>query len=135
MKGILSLTLMGSLVLTGSVQAVARGPAKNEATQVEKIKAKVAKLGTGEKAKAEVKLKTGEKIQGYVRASSDSDFTLTNKKTGQTRTIAYAEVAEVKKPGLSTGVKLAIGVGIAAAVLAVVVIHARNHLFDDFHPF
>jgi hypothetical protein len=53
------------------------------------------------------------------------------RKTGTTTTVAYADVVEVKKPGLSTGAKIgiaaAIGVGVLA-VLAAVVVHSLNNL-------
>jgi hypothetical protein len=41
-----------------------------------------------------------------------------------------------KSNNLSKGKKIAIGVGIAAVVVvAVVALHIRRHLFDDFRPF
>jgi hypothetical protein len=38
-----------------------------------------------------------------------------------------------KSGGLSTGAKIAIGLGIGVGVLAIVVIYAKNHLFDNFN--
>jgi hypothetical protein len=46
-------------------------------------------------------------------------MTFTDRKSGTTTTVAYADVVEVKKPGLSTGAKIAIAVGIGVGVLAV----------------
>ena len=151
MKKLLSVTLIAALVVVAtSVSAYARTPAKDPAPktegvkatdfkvapkkdpvpQAEKVKAKVAKLGTGEKAKAKVKLHSGEKLKGYISSAGENDFTVTDKKTGQSKTIAYSDVDEIKKPGLSQGTKIALIVVVAvvatAAILAIVVVHGLN---------
>ena len=137
MKRHLTIILIGSLVfLVSGGQTLARTSSRNKTPTVEEIKSKIAKLGAGKKAKAQIKLRTGEKIKGNVTSAGDDSFAFTERDSKQTKTIAYADVVEVKKAGsLSTGAKIAIGLGIGVAVLAVVVIHAKNHLFDDFHPF
>ena len=108
---------------------------KDPVPQAEKIKMKVAKMDTGEKAKAKVKMRSGEKLKGYISSAGENDFVLTDKKTGQSKTIAYSDVDEIKKPGLSQGMKIAIIVGIAvvatAAILAAVVVHGLNNLDID----
>jgi len=108
---------------------------KDPVPQAEKIKMKVAKMGTGEKAKAKIKLRSGEKLKGYISSAGENDFTLTDKKTGQSKTIAYSDVDEIKKPGLSQGMKIAIIIGIAvvatAAILAIIVVHSLNNLDID----
>ncbi len=137
MKKHLTILLIGSLVfLASGGQTLGRSSGKDKVPTVEQIKAKIAKLGTGKKAKAQIKLRTGEKIKGFVSSAGDDSFAFTERDSKQTKTIAYADVVEVKKSGgLSTGAKIAIGLGIGVAVLAIVVIHAKNHLFDNFHPF
>lgn len=106
---------------------------KDSVSQDEKIKARVMKRGTGEKAKVKIKLRSGEKLKGYISTAGENDFTVTNKKSGQSRTIAYSDVDEISKPGLSKGTKIAIFVGIgvvaAAAILAILVVHSLNN-FD-----
>ena len=113
----------------------AKPAAKDPVPQAEKIKMKVAKMGTGEKAKAKIKLRSGEKLKGYISSAGENDFVLTDKKSGKTTTIAYADVDEVKKPGLSQGTKIALIVVVAvvatAAILAAVVVHGLNHLDLD----
>jgi hypothetical protein len=85
----------------------------------EKVKASVAKRGTGPKAKVTVKLKDKTKLKGYISNASGDSFTLSDSKTGQVRTLAYSDVAEVKKQGgLSLGAKIGIGVGAGVGVLA-----------------
>jgi hypothetical protein len=137
MKKPLTIILIGLLVfLASGGQTLARSFGKDKALTVEQIKAKIAKLGIGKKAKAQIKLRTGEKIKGFVSSAGDDSFAFTEHDSKQTKTIAYADVVEVKKSGgLSTGAKIAIGLGIGVVVLAFVVIHAKNHLFDNFHPF
>jgi flagellar basal body-associated protein FliL len=157
MKKLLSVSLIASIVmLATSFSSYARTAPKDSAPktetvkkanlnaapapkdpvpQVEKIKMKVAKMGTGEKAKAKVKLRSGEKLKGYISSAGENDFVLTDKKSGKTTTIAYADVDEVRKPGLSQGTKIALIVVVAvvatAAILAIAVVHSLNHL--DIH--
>ena len=108
---------------------------KDPVPQAEKIKMKVAKMGTGEKAKAKIKLRSGEKLKGYISIAGENDFVLTDKKSGKATTIAYADVDEIGKPGLSQGTKIALIVVVAvvatAAILAAVVVHGLHNL--DFH--
>jgi hypothetical protein len=94
----------------------------------EKVKATVAKRGTGPKAKVNVKLKDNTKLKGYITKSEGDSFTLAESETGQLRTLAYGDVAEVKKPGgLSWAAKIGIGVGITVGVLAIVYGAACKH--------
>ena len=135
MRKLLSIVLIGLLVfLASGGRALAQSSGKDEVKALEKIKAKIAKLGVGEKARAQIKLRNGLKIKGYVSSAALNDFALTERKSGTTTTVAYADVVEVRKPGLSTGAKIAIAVGIGVGVLAVlaaVVVHGLNHLDLD----
>ena len=122
----LSIILIVSLIsLATGIQASARGSGKDALPQVEKIKAKIAKLGTGEKAKVRIKLRSGERLKGYISSAGENDFAITDKKSGQTKTVLYADVIEARKPGLSKGTKIAIvvviGVVATAAILALVI--------------
>ncbi|MDQ5846081.1 MAG: hypothetical protein M3539_12400 [Acidobacteriota bacterium] len=78
-----------------------------------------------------VKLNDGAKLKGYISAAGEDSFTLTDSKTGQTRTLAYSDVAQVKKPGgFSLAAKIGIGLGIAVGVLAILYgISCRNDPF------
>ena len=91
-------------------------------TVEDKVKTFVAKRGTGPKAKVTVKLKDNTKLKGYISQSGNDSFALADSKTGQTRTLAYEDVAEVKKQGgMSLAAKIGIGVGVGVGVLALVV--------------
>jgi hypothetical protein len=92
---------------------------------IEKTRAKVQKLGIGRDARVEVKLRDNTRVKGYVSASSQDSFTVTDRKTGASQTIAFANAAEVKKQGggLSTRSWIIIGgVAAAAAIVALTVI-------------
>ena len=134
MRRQLSLVLIASLMLLASSSGVfAQGSAKRQASPAEKIKAKIARVGVGKKARAQIKLQTGEKIKGYVSSGGENDFAFTEKSSGLTKTVLYSDVTEVKKSGgLSTAAKIGIGLGIGVGVLAIVAVYISHHLFDDF---
>ena len=132
MRKPLSIVLAGLLVFFAcGGQTLAQSSGQAETKALEKIKAKIAKLGVGEKARAQIKLRNGQKIKGYVTSKGQDDFAFTERKSGTTTTVAYVDIVEVKKPGLSTGAKIgiaaAIGVGVLA-ILAVAVVHSLNNL-------
>jgi uncharacterized protein YqfA (UPF0365 family) len=96
---------------------------------VEKVKAKVAKLGVGEKAKATVILTNGTKKKGYVGQAGDDDFVLRDRKTDAPTTIRYNEVSKVESnKGHSTARNLAIGIGIGAGAFFAILMIAIAHL-------
>lgn len=64
-----------------------------------KARAKVASLGVGRNARAEVKLRDNTKLKGYISAAETDSFTIADSKSGATSTVRYAEVLEVKKAG------------------------------------
>jgi hypothetical protein len=91
----------------------------------EKVKTAVAKRGTGSRAKVTIKLKDKTKLSGYINQAGSDSFTVSDSKTGQSRTLAYADVSEVKKPGgLSLAAKIGIGVGVAVGALAILYVGA-----------
>ncbi len=120
LKRTLSFSLVALLLhAANSMPILAFAQTGQRQSPVEKVKAAVAKRGTGKKARVTVKLQDGSKLKGYISQAADDSFTLTDSKTGQTRMLTYGEVTEVKKPGgLSLGAKIAIGLGVAVGVLA-----------------
>jgi len=122
LKKLFSFALVVLLVFVASESLifhdVARAGQSDRTAQ--KVKADVAKRGTGPKAKVTVKLKDNTKLKGYISDASNDSFTLADAKSGQTRTLSYQDVTEVKKPGaLSWPAKIGIGVGIGVGVLAI----------------
>ena len=131
-KKCLSVALLGLMMLFTNLQLInAQTNTRNDAAAVEKIKAKVAKRGTGEKARVALKMRNGTKMKGFISQSGDDSFTITDPKTKQTSTLAYSDVAQVKRSGLSKTSKILIGVGVAVAVTAVVLAVAVDEALVD----
>jgi len=53
-------------------------------------------------------------------------------RAGKVMPAERSQIQPAKSNNLSTKVKVAIGVGVAIVVLALIVKHARDHLFDNF---
>ena len=114
--------LLASVILLASVSLpVVAQQSDVQATTVEKVKIKIAKLGVGAKAKATVILKDGTKTKGYIAQAGNDDFVLRDRKTDAPTTIRYTDVAKVESNrGHSTARNVAIGVTVGVgAVLAV----------------
>ncbi len=105
------------------LQTVSARAAGDEQT-IEQARAKVASLGVGERARVEVKLRDNTKVKGYVSAAGADAFTVTDAKTGASRNVLYADVAQVKKPagGLSPLTWSIIGGAATAAVIVGLVV-------------
>lgn len=119
-KKSLSLALIVLLALSAE-SAVAFGKSKSEkaAEFTGKVKAHILKLGTGETARVKLKLRDKTKLEGYVTEAGADSFTVIDTKTGAAATVAYPQVAQAKGNNLSTGAKIAIGVGIGVALLII----------------
>ena len=114
-----ALAIMISGILCSSVLGHHPAQAQGAAGPAEKARAAVQKLGVGPKRRVEVKLQDGTKLKGSISATGEDTFTVTDSKTGAPRTVAYADVAQVKGPGsgLSARTWLIIGAAAAAAVI------------------
>ena len=84
-----------------------------------KVKAEVQKRGIGKQSRLKVTLRDQTEVKGYVSQIGDASFQITNPKTQDVTTIAYADVKKVRRPGLSRSVGVAIGIGVAAAALLI----------------
>ena len=106
--------------LTGVRLAYADSNEEKQARFAEKIKANVLKLGTGGSTRVKVKLRDNAKLEGYLSDAGAETFTVTDRKTGVATTVAYPQVKSVQGNNLSTGAKIAIGVGIAATIIFII---------------
>ena len=122
--------LLASVLFIASISTpVAAQKSNSEGTTVDKVKAKVAKLGVGEKAKATVILKDGTKKKGYIGQAGSDDFILRDRKTDSPTTISYTDVSKVESnKGHSTARNLGIGIGIGAGAFLAILLIAIAHL-------
>ena len=106
-KKLLSLVLVGLLMHAGFAQSVAAGTnPEKEAKFAEKVKAGIAKLGTGTEARVVVKLKNKTKLKGYVSEAGADSFTVIDEKTGAATEVPYSNAKQVKGNNLSKNVTL-----------------------------
>ena len=118
-----------ALLISGMILAmsIALQPAQAQAgrdADAARARVKVEQLGVGSNARVEVKLLDGTRLKGYVSATEQDSFTVTDRKTGASSVVRYAEVSEVKKAGggLSTKSWIIIGSAIAGAAVTWVII-------------
>ncbi|HYX28465.1 MAG TPA: hypothetical protein VE863_07855 [Pyrinomonadaceae bacterium] len=91
-----------------------------------KIKAGIAKLGTGPQAHVELKLRDGTRLKGYVSEVSDDHFVVIDWKTGASTTVPYPQVKQVKGNNLSTGAWVAIGIAAIVGITVLLLIALRG---------
>ena len=121
-KQTLALTLVVlSLNLLCIAPAAAAPTPDADAKFTEKVKNGIAKLGTGPQALIEIGLRDKTKLKGYVREADESRVVVVDAKTGAGVTVLYPQISTVKGNNLSTGAKIAIGVGITIGVLLLLV--------------
>ena len=120
LKKMLSVSLVAWLFGFAALTPVeARVDPSEEARFAARVKEAVRQLGTGAAARIEVRLKDRTKLKGYVAEASDLGFSVVNVKSGAATHVAYPQVQKVKGNNLSTGAKIAIGLGAAVAVLVI----------------
>jgi len=114
--------LVANVLLCAPVAAKAGG-ARGRAAEV---RAGVERLGVGEGARVEVRLRDRGKLRGYVSEAGAEHFVVRDARTGALTTVAYPEVAQVKGHNLSTGAKVAIGAGLAGAAIVLFIMWASQ---------
>ena len=124
LKKHLTWLILGLLLLGPASQLVAANQrGDKEATTVESVKAQVAKLGLGEKARATITLKDGAKSKGYVARAGEEDFVMRDRKTDNATTIRYADVAKVDAhKGHSTAKTVGISAGVGGGVFVTLIL-------------
>ena len=129
MKKYLTLSFAGMVLLLNLCLPVAAQQDNTQRTSLEKVKAKVAKLGVGDKAKATVILKDKTKVKGYIAQAGTDDFVVRDRKTDAPTTIQYTDVLKVESnKGHSTARNLAIGIGIGAGAFLAILLISIAHL-------
>jgi hypothetical protein len=134
MKKTLSFLLSAAVLHVFTCAALANETPKEMAKRAmlaAEVKAGVASIGAGKSTRVRVLLSDKTKYHGYITEIHDDYFVVTEAKTGATAPIAYPEVKGIKGNNLSTGAKIGIGVGIAAAVAIIAVILSSRGDDDD----
>jgi hypothetical protein len=131
MKKVLAVALACAVVVISSgVGAFAATQAEKDAERLAKVKAKVHRAGTGDRARVSVKMKDGRQLKGYVSESGENDFVLRDTKTDAPTPVAFADVQEVKRmPPPTTRAQdtvAYVGAGIGAVILVVLIVAATQ---------
>ena len=127
LKKICSVVLAALLLQSVAVPAFAKSDAGKEAKRAEKVRTQLAKLGTGKDARVRLELRDKTKLEGYISAA-DAESVVVTDSAGKTTAVAYPQVKTAQGNNLSTGAKIAIGVGIGAAVVLIILF---AYLADD----
>ena len=118
-KKVCSLVLSALLWQAAAVPAFAATSAEKEAKRAEKVRTQLVKLGTGSDARIKLILRDKTKLAGFVSEAGASTFAVTDR-AGKTTTVEYSQVGKAQGNNLSTGAKIAIGVGIGAGVTLII---------------
>jgi hypothetical protein len=125
----LSFLISAIFLLGPAVQTTSAGPQKPPLT-IEQVKVQVARVGTGDKARATITTKDGAKTKGYVSRVGDDDFVIRDRKTDAPTTIRYADVLKVDRHtgghSIARNILIGVGIGSAVVVIAIVAAIARN---------
>ena len=124
MKRLTVLMLLMGVLSAGVVLETAQAQTGRDAELAAKSRAKVAKIGVGQNAKVEVKLRDESRIKGYVSEVHQDSFTVVERETGVSRSVGYADATEVKRSGggLSTKGWAIIGAAAAGAIVTWIVV-------------
>ena len=115
LKKICSVALAALLLQAAAAPALAKSAAEKESKRVEMVRAKLGKLGTGSDARVKLELRDKTKLEGYIGEAGPEGFVVVSK-AGAATTVAYPQVAKAKGHNLSTGAKVASGIGIGAGI-------------------
>lgn len=120
----LSFVLSGALIfmLCATPNTFAKSKEEKAAELAARVKADIAKFGTGPDARIIVKLRDKTKVAGFVSQIGEDSFVITDLKNGATTTVPYPNVTQAKGKNLSTGAIIAISVGIAVGATLLVLI-------------
>jgi hypothetical protein len=125
-----AIMLSGILLVTAFAFQPALAQTGNDTQAIEKVRARVQKIGVGRNARVEVKLRDNTQLKGYISSAEQDSFTVTDTKTGLTRTVSYADSSSVKKAGSGLSAKSWIILGAAAVGLAATWVIIKPALCD-----
>ena len=115
LKKLLSLILVCGLLNLGSYAAA------KDAEFEAKVKAEVAKLGTGQHSIVKIKLRDKTEVKDYISEITDNDFSVVNEKTGALTKVTYPHVKQIRGRNNLNGKSIlltAVIIGVIALVAA-----------------
>ena len=118
-KKICSVMLTALLMQAAIVPTFAATAAEKDARRAAKVRTELLKLGTGNDARVKLELRDKTKVEGYLNEATEDHVIVTDDKGGETR-VPYPQVKTAHGNNLSTGAKIAIGAGIGAAVVLII---------------
>jgi len=128
MKRTLTTVCLAIAIALCSFGSAAR--AQQQLDQTAKVKAEVVNRVNRKEEHVKIRLRNGTEVKGYITQTSDNGFTLSNEKTKTGTDIAYADVQHVEGRGMSKTKKIAIAVGVGAAIFAAMFAYAFTHIWD-----
>lgn len=123
LKRLLTLALAALLALAAHAPAAAATKAEKEARLAEKVRAGIARLGTGREAVVELKLRDKTRLKGYVSEAGPDSFTVVDA-AGKATRVAYPQVKQARGHNLSK--EVVITVGVIALIFILVAIAANS---------
>lgn len=128
LKKILTISVVVLLLnLTMVPSVLASANAEKKAKMAEKVKIGIAKLGVGTESKVKLKLNDGTKVKGYISEISAEQFVVVDSRTGESVTVSYSSVKQVKGNNLSKQAYIVIGfIGFIALLVIILVAQKEN---------
>ena len=129
-KRALAVTVTLFLMFLATTARPALAQDATAASQADSARAVIERVGTGPKARVRVTLRDRTELKGYVSSVAADAFSVTDAKTGDARSVAFSDVARVKRSGGMSGRGWAILGGSAAAAIIVIVVVLAPVLTD-----
>jgi hypothetical protein len=124
LKRTFAIMLSGIFLVTAFGLQNVLAQTRNDTQAVEMMRARVQKIGVGPNARIEVNLRDKTQLKGYISSADQESFTVTDRKTGSTRIVSYADASGVKKPGagLSSKTWIILGVAVVGTIVTWVIV-------------
>jgi hypothetical protein len=125
---ILSPVLVGLLINLVAVHSAYATPVQGpDVRAAERVREKVSNLGRGPEARAEVRLKDGTKLRGYISEASDDHFTVVDA-AGRSTQVDYSQVKSVKdnRHRFFDAKGAAVGGGLIAGIFLIAIFYVKQ---------
>ncbi len=114
------------LLCTQNVAVLAQTQSEINDKTLEKLKAKIEKLGVGKDSKIKVTLNDRTKLNGFISARDENSFDITIKKTGEVRNVKYTDIKKAEGKNSLLGVTIALSIGVVVGALYLIGLAAKR---------